>query len=582
MSKFQIFLTILNYVHSFMSMAIRIDDKTRAAAVAIAMVVALFGQAPAAAPNIPANLIWEPDLEYAIAGGKGTRLALDVVRPRTAGKPLPAIVLIHGGGFRAGARESYLPLAIRLAQHGYVAATVSYRLSPRYQFPAPVEDVKTAVRWLRANNPRFGLDPGRICAVGSSAGAHLALFLGLTGDVAEFEGDGPHRDHSSRVSCVVNFYGPTDFTQSYGKSVDAAEVLPMFLGGDLEHERAKHRAASPLNWVTPGAAPVLTIHGTDDRYVAHEQAVWLTDRLHSAGVEAELETIQGAGHGFKGADAERAEQRMFGFLDKWLMPQPERHLLVVDHGPGAEIVEMTWPSGHVLRRWPNARGRDVQSLPGGHILFTMDLTRRVVEVDGSGKVLWSYGAAEGLEVPTAAQRLPNGNTLIGDSKQGKLIEVEGNGKIVWTYSNPEIGNMGMRNCRRTTVDTTLVAIEAAGKVIEVNREGKIVWTFQADGGAARAPYQAQRLANGNILVSLAEPGELVEVNREGKIVRSIGGVKSDLRLAWVTGVEVLPGGGFIVVDYTARRLVEVNSAGRVIHQLPLGAKNVASISLVGE
>lgn len=582
MSKFHISLVLLNYVHPMMPTAIRNSGKTRASALALSLMIPLFGQLLAAPPEIPPNLILEPDLEYTIAGGKGTRPALDVVRPRESAKPLPAVVLIHGGGGRAGNRESYLPLAIRLAQHGYVAATVSYRLSPRYRFPAPVEDVKTAVRWLHAHNPRFGLDPDRICAVGSSAGAHLALFLGLTGDVAKFEGDGPHRDQSSRVSCVVNFHGPADFARSYGKTVDAAEVLPMFLGGDLEHERARHRAAGPLNWVTPDAAPVLTIHGTDDRYVAHEQAVWLTDRLRSAGVEAELETIQGAGHGFKGADAERAEQRMFAFLDKWLMPQPERHLLVVDHGAGAGMVEMTWPSGHVLRRWPNARGRDVQSLPGGHLLFTMDPTRRVVEVDGYGKVVWSYGPAEGLEVSTAAQRLPNGNTLIGDSTQGKLIEVEGSGKIVWTYSNPEIGGMGMRNCRRTAVDTTLVAVEAAGKVIEVNRDGNIVWTFQAEGGAARAPYQAQRLANGNILVSLAELGEVVEADREGKIVRSIGGARSDLRLAWVTGVEVLPSGGFIVVDYTGRRMVEIDSAGRLIHQLPLGDKNVASISLVSE
>jgi len=551
------------------------------ASLAITLAVSIQAQTPAP-PKIPSDQIWEPDLEYVIAGGKGTRLAMDVVRPRTAAKPLPAVVLIHGGGFRAGVRESYLPLAIKLAQNGYVAATISYRLSPRYQFPAPVEDVKTAVRWLRANNPRFGMDPEHICAAGSSAGGHLALFLGLTGDVANFEGDGPHRDQSSRVSCVVNFYGPTDFTQSYGKSVDAAEVLPMFLGGDLEHERTRHRLASPLNWVTPHAAPVLTIHGTDDRYVAHEQAVWLTDRLHSAGVEAELETIQGAGHGFKGADADRAEERMFAFLRKHLMPDPERHLLVVDHGPGAEVLEMTWPSGHIVRRWPNARGRDVQSLGGGRLLYTMDLTRRVVEVDQTGKVLWTYGASEGLEVPTAAQRLANGNTLIGDSKQGKLIEVDKAGKVVWTYSNPEMDNMRMRNCRRTSADTTLVAIESAGKVIEVNRAGQIVWTFQAEGGAARAPYQAQRLENGNNLVSFAEPGELVEVNREGKVVRSIGRNKSDLRLAWTTGVELLPGGGMIVVDYTGRRMIELNSSGRVTHELPLGSKNVASIALVTE
>jgi dipeptidyl aminopeptidase/acylaminoacyl peptidase len=92
------------------------------------------------------------------------------------------------------------------------------------------------------------------------------------GGIAEFEGNGPNLEQSSRVACVVNYYGPTDFTKSYGKSVDAADVLPLFLGGDLEHERSRHIKASPLNWVSPSAAPILTIHGTEDKYVAYEQA----------------------------------------------------------------------------------------------------------------------------------------------------------------------------------------------------------------------------------------------------------------------------------------------------------------------
>ena len=149
---------------------------------------------------------------------------------------MPAVVLVHGGGFRRGRPASYLPVAIKLAERGYVAATVSYRLAPRHQFPAAVEDVKAAVRFLRANADRFGIDPDRIGAMGGSAGGHLVLFLGLTPNVAEFEGTGPNREYSSRVSCVVNYYGPTDFTQSYAKSVDAAEVLPLFLGGDLEEQ----------------------------------------------------------------------------------------------------------------------------------------------------------------------------------------------------------------------------------------------------------------------------------------------------------------------------------------------------------
>jgi dipeptidyl aminopeptidase/acylaminoacyl peptidase len=154
--------------------------------------------------------------------------------------------------------------------------------------------------------------------MGGSAGGHLAQFLGVTQDVKVFEGPGGHQDQSSRVQCVVNYYGPSDFTKSYGKSVDAAQVLPLFLGGDLKKERHKHIVASPLYWVTPRAAPTLCIHGTKDNYVDHEQAVWLVDRLRAADVEAELLTMEGAGHGFRGADAEKAEKAMLDFFAKHL------------------------------------------------------------------------------------------------------------------------------------------------------------------------------------------------------------------------------------------------------------------------
>jgi dipeptidyl aminopeptidase/acylaminoacyl peptidase len=140
----------------------------------------------------------------------------------------------------------------------------------------------------------------------------------VTGGVKEFEGTGGNPGQSSAVACVVNFYGPSDFTKSYGKSVDAAEVLPLFLGGDLKTARRQHIRASPLYWVTPDAAPTLCIHGTEDKYVAHEQAVWLVDRLKAAGVEAELLTLKGAGHGFRGKQAEAAERAMLAFFAKHL------------------------------------------------------------------------------------------------------------------------------------------------------------------------------------------------------------------------------------------------------------------------
>ncbi len=223
----------------------------------------------------PEDVIFKTGIEYANPEGASA------TRPGSAQEgrwPVPRVVCIHGGGFRAGK-----PRGLRRAVHPPGRAGLRRRhgqLPPGAEVSVPGRDprVKAAVRWLRANATKYQIDPDRIGVTGGSAGGHLAQFLAVTADVKEFEGDGGNADQSSRVACVVNVYGPSDFTKSYGKSVDAAEVLPLWLGGDLEKARAKHIRASPLNWVTPNAAPTLCIHGTEDKYVAHEQAVWMIDR----------------------------------------------------------------------------------------------------------------------------------------------------------------------------------------------------------------------------------------------------------------------------------------------------------------
>jgi len=268
---------------------------------------------------IPNNVTFDRGVEY--SNPDDQHLQLNIARPKDAAVPLPAVLCIHGGGFRAGNREGHDRLCVRLAQRGFVAATASYRLAPKYPFPAAVQDVKAAVRWLRANAAKYQIDPARIGTTGDSAGGTLAQFLGVTAGVKEFEGDGGNPGQWSSVACVVNRCGASDFTKSYGNSVDAAEVLPLYLGGDLKTARALHIKASPLNWVTPNAAPTLLLHGTEDKYVAHEQSVWMRDRLQACGVEAELVTFERAGHGFKAADIQRADQALFLFFEKHLKPK---------------------------------------------------------------------------------------------------------------------------------------------------------------------------------------------------------------------------------------------------------------------
>ena len=155
----------------------------------------------AAEPVISSDVIFEPNIEY--ANPDNEHLQLNLARPKEGAGPFPAVICIHGGGFRAGSREGYNKLRESLAQKGFVAATISYRLAQKYQFPAAVHDTKAAVRWLRINAAKYKVDPNRIGVTGSSAGGHLAQFLGVSAGVREFEGE-QTPGVSSAVVCVVN------------------------------------------------------------------------------------------------------------------------------------------------------------------------------------------------------------------------------------------------------------------------------------------------------------------------------------------------------------------------------------------
>ncbi len=277
------------------------------------------GRIEAAERVVPPGVEWRTGIEFARPAD--VPLLLNLARPAAAGAPRPAVLCIHGGGLTHGSRDAYNGVCLTLATHGYVAATIDYRLVPQHPFPASIHDAKAAVRWLRANAQRLGIDPKRIGATGQSAGGYLALFLGVTPDVPRFEGSGGNPDQSSAVVCVVDVYGPTDLVSDWDTSTDGKQVLTRWFGGPLDTHRAVYIEGSPLSWVTPAAAPTLCIHGTTDRLVAHEQSEWLVERLRKAGVEAELLTLEGAGHGFKGADKERADAALLAFFDAHLRPE---------------------------------------------------------------------------------------------------------------------------------------------------------------------------------------------------------------------------------------------------------------------
>lgn len=259
------------------------------------------------------------DVEYVPGGGNAQSLDLYLVK---SDRPLPLIIWIHGGAFRSG-DKAQCP-AIALTRSGYAVASLNYRLSKQAVFPAAIEDCKTAVRWLRAHAREHNLDPDHFGAWGSSAGGHLAALLGTSGGVKQFEGCGGNLEFSSRVQAVCDWFGPTDFTQMEAHALtpgkpfnhDAADSPEStFIGGPVQENKDKARAANPITYVTPDDPPFLIMHGDKDRLVPHHQSVLLDAALKKAGVEVTFHTVQGAGHGFGGPEIMR---RVETFFDKYL------------------------------------------------------------------------------------------------------------------------------------------------------------------------------------------------------------------------------------------------------------------------
>ena len=264
------------------------------------------------------------DIDYV---GKGNpRQKLDLLLPKDAAKKKrPLVVFIHGGGWLAGRKEDGMDIARLLASTGdYAAATINYRLSQEAIWPAQIHDCKAAIRFLRANADEYGIDPENIGVMGFSAGGQLVSVLGTGNDEPLLEGTlGKFAKVSSRVQCVVNFFGPTDFLTYYGSDttmarLSRADMISQFLGKTEEIIRENARQASAVTWVSKDDAPFFTAHGTKDTLVPISQAEKIHAALGTAKVESHLIVMEGAGHGFANAELNR---RIRTFLDKHLRGQ---------------------------------------------------------------------------------------------------------------------------------------------------------------------------------------------------------------------------------------------------------------------
>jgi acetyl esterase/lipase len=300
--------------------------KTRSvfAALLLAALASIPGvAAPNTAPTTAVKV--EKGIHYSTAGGE--KLLLDMAAPADGG-PYPAVVLLHGGAWSIGSRtelsrpgrdkngKATPSLIESIAAHGYVAVTAGYRLAPKYKFPAQIEDARTAVRFLRENAKKYNLNPKKMAAGGFSAGGHLALLLGMADDNS-FE-NREYAEQSSRVQCVISFFGPTDLTlYAASEGLEDSYMVP-WLGKGCKTDRAVYKKASPIDYVTKDDPPVLMIHGTADFVVPIIHSERMLKKLQDAGVSAELIVVKGEGHGWAGPIAAKTTQDAIQFLDEHL------------------------------------------------------------------------------------------------------------------------------------------------------------------------------------------------------------------------------------------------------------------------
>jgi acetyl esterase/lipase len=260
----------------------------------------------------------QSDITYTeIANGFArSHLKMDIIKPARS-TPTPVIIFVSGNGWRSIDRAALIPQLAPFAKAGYLVATIDYRIIGEATFPEPLKDVKTAVRFLRANAARYNIDPNRIGIWGNSAGGQLSAMVATTGDAKEFEND-KWPGHSSAVQAAAVWYPPTDLSALPN---DPLYVENAHLGLDVRNPANAEavKKANPITYVSASSPPFLLVHGTEDKVVQMGHSERLHDALAAAKVPATLIKVEGAGHSF-GAVSSTPEvmAAMLAFFDAHL------------------------------------------------------------------------------------------------------------------------------------------------------------------------------------------------------------------------------------------------------------------------
>ena len=253
-----------------------------------------------------------PDISYSFTQnimGRPLQLSMDLLKPYTT-TPLPVVVFITGGGFIDAPKSKFIGQRVDIARAGYVVASINYRVVPTMIFPGMLEDAKTAVRFLRANAEKLGIDPSRIAVMGESAGGYLAAMVATTNGVKKFETE-EYSEQSSDVQAAIDLYGLSDLTavgadfsddiKEAHKSAAIPEAMlvngiPWQGGGSILSNPEKATAANPLTYISDRTPPFLLMHGDADNVVSPSQTKILHKALLSHHIDSTRYVVHGADH----------------------------------------------------------------------------------------------------------------------------------------------------------------------------------------------------------------------------------------------------------------------------------------------
>lgn len=249
--------------------------------------------------EIPDNIVFKENIIYETYGKR--KLHLDLFRPLKNDVGLfPIVIMIHGGGWKSGDRSMLHPMAAKLAKNGFAAVTVEYRLSPEAKFPAAIFDLKSSVRWLKANSQKYDIDTNKIAVLGCSAGGTLAALLGATNSIKKFELMNENNNFSSDVQAIIDIDGVLDLTDPTESGKDNDPENPsagrLWLGAAYEDNPEIWKEASPISYIDENTPPIAFISSSMDRFHAGRNEA--TEKLKIYGTYFEIHTIQNSPHSF--------------------------------------------------------------------------------------------------------------------------------------------------------------------------------------------------------------------------------------------------------------------------------------------